>query len=288
MNRLQHIVTALTPKGGDDHVFTGGELLAETTDTNHSVVSVLPAPVKINRGLATLGIEFDADEIQAAKQAIPDRCIALGLQSKNLHIVRGGKAIAAAEWVNDNNAGVVCVGIHKEDGLGYFLGTTATGLLRHADSAIFGCHANQALRFKKILLAVDVDEHLPALLEQVAALQKYVPNAELHVLSAFRPIEPYTSELNSSVVRSFSNQARAAKSEHIDGYLSSAHIRYKDLDIRVGVPSAVIKTTAQELGVDLIIMSTGQHLGFGWHIGSTTNNVMHGVQTNVLAFRPKA
>ena len=288
MFKIHHIASTLTPKGGDDHVFNSGQVLCELAKGEHSAISVLPAPVKVDRGLTTLEMEFDPVQVKAATTVIRERCLGLGMSAQDIHVVHGSKTVAAAEWANENDVDVIGVGIHRRDSFDYFLGTTATGLLRHADSAILGCHAAKALTLNKILLAVDVDEHLPSLLKQTATLIKLKPSAELHVVSAFRPIDPYVSELNSSLARSFTNQARSAKEHQIDHNLTAAHIHYKDLEVRVGIPSEVIKSNAKKLDVDLVIMSTGRHLGFGWHTGSTTNNVMHGVETNVLALRSEA
>ena len=114
------------------------------------------------------------------------------------------------------------------------------------------------------------------------------PNAEVYIVSAMRPIDPYVSKLNSSMVHSFTQQAREARVGEIDNQLSEANIHYKDFELRMGIPSAAIKLSAEKLDPDLVIMSTGRHLGYGWHTGSTTNNVMHGIQTNVLALRSMA
>ncbi len=288
MFQLDHIAAALAPKGGDNHVFDAGRTLADAAGSKLSVVSVLPSPVLVNRGLTTMEMEFDPEEIKAATDAIEDRSRDLGIEARHLHIVRGGKATAAAEWANENDVGVICAGIHKRDGFEHFVGTTATGLLRHADSAILGCHASRSLTLKKILVAVDIDEHLDSLLEQTATLLKVVTNADVYFMSAFRPIDPYVSKLNSSMIHSFAKQAREAKLTEIDEHLSRAAIDYKDLEVKMGIPSAAIKTQAEKLGVDLVVMSTGKHLGFGWHTGSTANNVMHGIQTNVLTLRSRS
>jgi universal stress protein A len=62
-------------------------------------------------------------------------------------------------------------------------------------------------------------------------------------------------------------------------------IKTEDIKVRLGSPAVEIRTLAEELEADLIVIGTHGKHGLGLLLGSTANAVLHGVHCDVLAVK---
>ncbi len=267
--------------------------MANALDAEVSALSVLPPPYTLQQGLATIEFEFEKDLQQAVQQALELRCTKQGLDAKNAHVIRGNQDRDIGRWANSNAVDLICVGLHDRSGAEYFLGTVATAALRYADAAVFGCRGPiDEGEISKVVLALDSDFDAQEILQQTKAFLKHFPNAKIHVRHIVRPIASFASELLSddekalkSSIEPYNKGLQHSYEQELDKHLNAMELSVESIEVMVDTPSAEIKSAAAMLGADLIIMGTGKHIGVGWHIGSTTNNVMHDSYCNVLALR---
>ncbi len=136
--------------------------------------------------------------------------------------------------------------------------------------------------FKKILCPIQFDDNSIAALDQACELA-HESDATLYVMNVvFLPLanlepRPLLSEEPSRLA--LEKLARA----HLHG-----KVGYKLL-VRTGKPAEVINQTAEELGVDLIVMATHGRTGVSHlFLGSVAEQVVRTAKPPVLTIRPAA
>ncbi len=289
-----HVLATVDPAATDEHVLKTASSIARDHDARASALAVLPPPMYIQRGTATLEVDFEQDLSSAVVDGLKAKCAEVGLSEECAHVSRDRVHEAVDAYAKANDVDLVCVGLHDRDLGEYFVGTTATAVLRHANADVYGCRTGlTAGYYQNVILALDPgdDTHSRSLLAKTKQFLAPYPDARIHVRHVMRPLavnwagslEDYSSgagwqELNSELIR--------ATEEGLEALVADESLVASSVDVLHGQPSRKIKEEVQSLSADLLIMGTGAQLGIGWHIGSTTNNVMHGVDCDVLAVRP--
>ncbi|MGI9326767.1 MAG: universal stress protein [Pseudomonadales bacterium] len=289
-----HVLATVDPAATDELALNTAASIARDHNAQTSALAILPPPMYIQRGTATLEVDFEQDLSSAVVAGLKATCTDLGLAEACANVSRGRVHEAVEDYAKENDVDLVCVGLHERDLEEYFLGTTATAVLRHVNADVYGCRTGLATGYyRNVIVALDSgDDALSrSMLAKTKQFLAPYPNADVHIRHVMRPLavnwagslEDYASstgwqELNSELIR--------ATEDGLGALVADESLVASSVEVLHGQPSSKIKEEVQALSADLLIMGTGAHIGIGWHIGSTTNNVMHGVGCDVLAIRP--
>jgi universal stress protein A len=139
--------------------------------------------------------------------------------------------------------------------------------------------------YRKILVAVDLSDDSPLVLDKALAIAKQSA-AELHLVHVMEPIAVgYAVEVTSIDVESLhaeaSKHARNALLE-MGGNLGIPAYRLHNL---LGQPAREIRELAKELDADLVVMGGHGKHGLDLLFGSTSSGVTHGVSCDLLIVR---
>lgn len=138
--------------------------------------------------------------------------------------------------------------------------------------------------YKKILIAVDLSDDSPYVVDKALAIAK--AGAELHMVHVMEPIAVgYAVEVTSIDVEGLhaeaSKHARNALLE-MGGNLGIPPHRLHHV---LGQPAREIRELAKELDADLIVMGGHGKHGLDLLFGSTSSGVTHGVSCDLLIVR---
>ena len=105
------------------------------------------------------------------------------------------------------------------------------------------------------------------------------------IVSIVPPLEhSYASAVYADVSAELRRKAEAHVNAHLDALAGDFPVTGERL-ARWGNPGREIRTAAEELSADLVVVGTHGRHGLGLLLGSTANAVLHGAQTDVLAVR---
>ncbi len=144
------------------------------------------------------------------------------------------------------------------------------------------------MAYGRILVAVDLTEEAD---EVLAAARSVADEQEGH-LQSVTVVKPLTQAYGgldlapvSGGALAFENEAlRQARQQLVE--ISAEHgIDAGDVLVRLGSPAFEIRTLADEVQADLIVIGTHGKHGLGLLLGSTANAVLHGVPCDVLAVK---
>jgi len=138
--------------------------------------------------------------------------------------------------------------------------------------------------YKKIIVAVDLNAEYEHVLQRAMAVCE--SPADLSLVYVTMPIvylQPllYGGEYNAMTDSEAVDDAR----KKLEGIADKFGINKKNVHVKTGDISDEIKTMANELHADLIIIGTHGRSGIKALLGSTANAVLHGVKQDVLAVR---
>jgi universal stress protein A len=139
-------------------------------------------------------------------------------------------------------------------------------------------------QYQKILVAIDLSEESAPVVKRGRALAE-VPNAELHLIHV---IEPLSFAYGGDIPMDFSGiqeEIHEQATQQMRRFAESNDIDLQHQHIVLGKPEVEIHATAEELGVDLIVLGSHGRHGLALLMGSTANGVMHGAKCDVLAVR---
>ena len=139
-------------------------------------------------------------------------------------------------------------------------------------------------QYQKILVAIDLSEESAPVVKRGRALAE-VPNAELHLIHV---IEPLSFAYGGDIPMDFSGiqeEIHEQATQQMRRFAENNDIDLQHQHIVLGKPEVEIHATAEELGVDLIVLGSHGRHGLALLMGSTANGVMHGAKCDVLAVR---
>lgn len=140
--------------------------------------------------------------------------------------------------------------------------------------------------YQHILVAIDLSNESNHVMQRAAAVAK-ISNAQLSVLHVIEPLSfAYGGDLPldfSGLQDDIHQQARKQLQDFAETYnIDDAH-QY----LIVGRTEHEIRTCAEKLDCDLIILGTHARSGLALLLGSTSSSVLHGVSCDVLSVNVK-
>jgi universal stress protein A len=141
-------------------------------------------------------------------------------------------------------------------------------------------------QYQHILVALDLSEESPQVLEQAVTLA----NASTSKLSLVHIIEPLTFAYGGDIpvdLTEVQEQLQTQAQEQLAKLVSSNTIDSHHQHVVIGQPAAEIHRLAQEQKCDLVVVGSHGRRGLALLLGSTANGVLHGAQCDVLAVRVK-
>jgi universal stress protein A len=144
--------------------------------------------------------------------------------------------------------------------------------------------------YAHVMAAVDLSEEAGQVLEeakQVAANH----DARLSLITVVKPLTQVYGGLDMAAYTqasvNFEREAQQQAVEQLKKLGASIGVAPEDVHAVIGAPASQIVETANDLGVDIIVVgSHGKH-GLGLLLGSTANGVLHHAKCDVLTIRIK-
>ena len=138
--------------------------------------------------------------------------------------------------------------------------------------------------YKKMLVAIDLTEEAPQVLNKAKAMRD-AQGAELLLVHVVEPVGyAYGGDIPMDLSE-LQDQLDKAAREQLGKYGDEYGIAAANQVVTVGRPESEIHRLAKEHNVDLVIVGSHGRKGFQLLLGSTANGVLHGTECDVLAIR---
>lgn len=138
--------------------------------------------------------------------------------------------------------------------------------------------------YKKMLVAIDLTEEAPQVLNKAKAMCD-AQGAELLLVHVVEPVGyAYGGDIPMDLSE-LQDQLDKAAREQLGKYGDEYGIAAANQVVTVGRPESEIHRLAKERNVDLVIVGSHGRKGFQLLLGSTANGVLHGTECDVLAVR---
>lgn len=145
-----------------------------------------------------------------------------------------------------------------------------------------------SMAYQSILVAVDTTEEADEVMAAARALASAV-DGKLCCATVVRPLAGVYGGLDMAPISqgtiSFEQQALDSAGDQLKRLGAVYGINAADVHVRLGAPAHEIRSLADELGVDLIVIGTHGRHGLGLLLGSTANALLHGVGCDVLVVK---
>ena len=138
--------------------------------------------------------------------------------------------------------------------------------------------------YKKMLVAIDLTEEAPQVLNKAKAMSEAY-SAELMLVHVVEPVGyAYGGDIPMDLTE-LQDQLDKAAREQLGTYGDQYGVSRTNQVVTVGRPESEIHRLAKEQDVDLVIVGSHGRKGFQLLLGSTANGVLHGTECDVLAVR---
>lgn len=138
--------------------------------------------------------------------------------------------------------------------------------------------------YKRILVAIDLTEEAPQVLERAVAIAKD-DGAELLMMHVIEPIGyAYGGDIPMDLSELQDQLDKTARKQMME-YGRRFEIPGAQQLVEIGRPSTEIHKAAEERDVDLVIVGSHGRHGIQLLLGSTATAVLHGSPCDVLAVR---
>ena len=144
------------------------------------------------------------------------------------------------------------------------------------------------MAYQRILVAIDLTDEADEVVAAATSYKDLHGDAELHLISVVKPLNYALGGYDASgiaAVAEIEPAIRKATKEAMKSRAKTLGIPESSTHVKTGKPATEIKTAAEELQADLIIIGTHGRHGLGLLLGSTANGVLHGVACDVLTVR---
>jgi len=138
--------------------------------------------------------------------------------------------------------------------------------------------------YTKILAAVDLSDESSTVIERATAIASS-NGAQLHVIHV---IEPLSFAYGGDIPMDFSgiqDEIQQQASTQLKRFGETHNIDDDHQHIILGRPEVEVRSKADEIGADLVVIGSHGRHGFALLLGSTANGVLHGANCDVLAVR---
>ncbi|KMQ74225.1 universal stress protein [Marinobacter subterrani] len=138
--------------------------------------------------------------------------------------------------------------------------------------------------YKKMLVAIDLTEEAPQVLDKAKAVSE-AHGAELVLVHVVEPVGyAYGGDIPMDLTE-LQDQLDKAAHEQLGNYGDQYGVAKTNQVVTVGRPESEIHRLAKEHNADLVIVGSHGRKGFQLLLGSTANGVLHGTECDVLAVR---
>jgi universal stress protein E len=255
--------------------------LAGEGDGELTVLSVIERglpPRIMGRRMAEARAEIEAD-ITALTQPAKERVRVQVIEGEPFSTILGEAYRAFAD--------MIVLGVHGK--LGFpelFAGTTTERVLRFADRPVLLVSNEERGPYARVVAAVDRGENAAQALAAAAAL---APNAELHVVQAWRRVPAAISGRANAreVAAAEERRLHALLDEHVATCLEDQRPRPSPpkLELVEGAAADVIRNAVERLGPDLLALGTNSRSGVAEFVGNTTREFLVHALCDILVAR---
>ncbi|MEQ9451008.1 MAG: universal stress protein [Pseudomonadales bacterium] len=289
----KHILVAINLEEPSDTVLSRAIEMTEQHGARLAIISVLPQVDSFLSGMELLHSKeivhsITRDGLWQLKSYLKQR-LPQSLEGRTeIRAFAGSPETSITSYAASHDCDLIIVGAHDRHGLEYFLGTTASAVLYRAHCDVLGIRdKNNIHPYQTVVVAVDGGEQTAAILDKAASVADQNKNRQ--VVTILRPlILDYQLEQidwSAAQISNMTGDLERAMIGKIQQQIDASPLAGLQLQTRSGKPSAQLKQFATEMEADLVIMGSGSRHGSGWMIGSTTHNVLHGVNCDVLVIR---
>jgi nucleotide-binding universal stress UspA family protein len=210
------------------------------------------------------------------------------------------------DYAEKENISLIVMATHGRTGIRrWMLGSTANKVARASKCPVMLIRASakipESVRLGKILVPLDGSKQSEVVLAYIENLaSKLKPRISLlNVVEPPYQIYPVYEGIgyygSTGMVRvPYTEEEVKPLKEAAEKYMKSVSDKLMDegiktnYEVRIGSPSEEIIEAEKRLGVDIMVMSTHGHSGFGhWDYGSIADKVLHAGSTPLLLVRPR-
>lgn len=138
--------------------------------------------------------------------------------------------------------------------------------------------------YKRILVAIDLTEEAPAVLERALSVARN-NDSELLLMHVIEPVGyAYGGDIPMDLSE-LQNQLDTSARKQLAEYGKRFEIEPSKHIVAVGRPSTEIHRAAEDHNADLVVVGSHGRSGIQLLLGSTANGVLHGAKCDVLAVR---
>lgn len=138
--------------------------------------------------------------------------------------------------------------------------------------------------YKKVLVAIDLTEEAPQVLNKAKAIADSQA-AELLLVHVVEPVGyAYGGDIPMDLTE-LQDQLDKAAREQLGKYGEEYGVPSDNQVVAIGRPESEIHRLVKEKQADLVIVGSHGRKGFQLLLGSTANGVLHGTECDVLAIR---
>lgn len=138
--------------------------------------------------------------------------------------------------------------------------------------------------YKKMLVAIDLTEEAPQVLDKARAMSD-AHGADLLLVHVVEPVGyAYGGDIPMDLTE-LQDQLDKAAREQLAVYGEKYGVDRTSQIVTVGRPESEIHRLVKEQAADLVIVGSHGRKGFQLLLGSTANGVLHGTECDVLAIR---
>lgn len=139
-------------------------------------------------------------------------------------------------------------------------------------------------QYKTVMVAIDLSEDSTPVVERARGIAEQ-SGAALHIVHV---IEPLSFAYGGDIPMDFSGiqeEIHQQATQQLQRFAETHGIDADHQHLLVGKPQVEIHATADELGIELIVVGSHGRYGLALLMGSTANGVLHGANCDVLAVR---
>ena len=208
--------------------------------------------------------------------------------------VRAGRpqqiiADVAIKW----DADLIVLGPYRRRFGDSFRGTTAERVIRIADRPVLVVNRDSSDPYAQVLLAADRSRMSIGIthVTKELGLLEGARASVVHALQHTRGATPYRAGLSESEVGMYQQSLRELASDEIEALLKSAGLNSAGVAVfpQENSPFRAIEQVASRIGSDLVVVGTSRFPMFKRvFIGSVSNEVLRGIEHDVLVISPAA
>jgi len=135
--------------------------------------------------------------------------------------------------------------------------------------------------YNKILVAVDLSNDSLKVIEAAARLAG--DTAKLHLVHVVEPVAAaYSMDIYAVNISELQQEAINFAEERLAKLGNKINAKEDHIHTLLGAPAPEVRSLAEEIGADVIVIGSHGHSGWKILLGSTANKVLHGATCDVL------